>query len=145
MKNVDYKGVVYQIHNQMFPYLLESVRKWQCELDDIEAQIISENEDRFLAKWIHAHKLSEESKAVYVLGRKLYKEFYSIVHETNWLDYKIGLWDVGWYQVRRVIQDTGDRQGLLSVLKDAHKQLGEKLLPEVYEYGFLPEPMVELD
>ena len=57
LKGVKYQGDVWQIPNQMFPFLLEEVRRWPCGHGDIAAQLAAANEDRFLAKWLAGHDI----------------------------------------------------------------------------------------
>ena len=54
LRNVQYQGRVWQIPNNLFPFLLEEVRQWPCGHGDIAAQLASANEDRFLAKWLNS-------------------------------------------------------------------------------------------
>ena len=56
LRNVQYQGRVWQIANQMFPFLLEEVRRWPCGHGDIASQLAAANEDRFLAKWLAARE-----------------------------------------------------------------------------------------
>ena len=52
LRNVQYQGRVWQIANNLFPFLLEEGRQWPCAHGDIAAQLAAANEDRFLAKWL---------------------------------------------------------------------------------------------
>ena len=52
LRNVQYQGRVWQIANNLSPFLLEDVRRWPCGHSDIAAQLAAANEDRFLAKWL---------------------------------------------------------------------------------------------
>ena len=57
LKDVKYQGDIWQIPNQMYPFLLEEVRQWPCGHSDIAAQLAAANEDRFLAKWLAERRL----------------------------------------------------------------------------------------
>ena len=155
LRNVQYQGRVWQIANQMYPFLLEEVRRWPCAHGDIAAQLAAANEDRFLAKWIDAHKLSPEARAVLDAARVLYREFYANITHTPWMDWKIETWDVGYYQVRNAMKSLGGSQFTATAASDAtscvppaealraaHDALRAKLLPQVYSLGFL-NPDVE--
>ena len=145
LRNVEYKGRVWQIANQMYPYLLDEVRQWPCAHSDISAQFAAANEDRFLAKWIaeRQNQLSPEASAVLAAARDLYRDFYANITHTPWMDWKIETWDVGFYQVRSALKDAGFAAEELAALKSAHDVLRAKLLPQVYSLGFL-NPDVEL-
>ena len=138
LKDVLYQGDVWQISNQMFPFLLEEVRRWPCAHGDIAAQLAAANEDRYLAKWIDAHRLSPEARAVMNAARSLYREFYANITHTPWMDWKIETWDVGYYQVRNAMKDFYD----FASLREKHDALRAKLLPQIYSLGFL-NPDVE--
>jgi hypothetical protein len=131
LKDVRYQGDVWQIPNNMFPFLLEAVRRWPCGHGDIEAQLAAANEDRFLAKWIAEKEaariplprsdvsargsgalaascgLTPEARAVLDAARRLYREFYANICHTPWMDWKIETWDVGYYQVRNAMKTLG--------------------------------------
>ncbi len=148
LRNVQYKGKVWQIANQMFPFLLDEVRQWPCAHGDIAAQLAAANEDRFLAKWLAAREFSTEARAVLDAARTLYREFYANLTSTPWMDWKIETWDVGFYQIRNAMKDLCasvspcENTNPLVALRAAHDALRAKLLPQVYSLGFL-NPDVE--
>ena len=60
--------------------------------------------------------------------------------------FKIDTWDVGWYQIRMSLNEVNllDNE-LNSNLQTAMKKLGEKLLPQICELGFLQDEVVMFD
>ena len=138
LKDVRYQDDVWQISNQMYPFLLEEVRQWPCAHGDIAAQLATANEDRFLAKWLAGKALSPEACAVLDAARQLYRDFYANITHTPWMDWKIETWDVGYYQVRNAMKDLRDP----APLREKHDDLRAKLLPQIYSLGFL-NPDVE--
>lgn len=54
--------------------------------------------------------------------------------------------DVGWYQIRMSLNDANllDEK-LNNNLQSAMKKLGEKLLPQIYELGFLQDEVITFD
>ena len=145
LKDVKYLNKVYQIQNNLYPYPLNDVKAWKHSLSDLGLQAMSVNEDRFLAKWITKHQLSQEAQEVYDKGRTLYAAFYENVIKTRWPDYRISSWDVGFWQIRMAITNAGLCENELNFVKEAHRALGAKLLPKLYEYGFVPEDVVPID
>jgi hypothetical protein len=151
LRNVQYQGRVWQIANQMFPFLLEDVRLWPCGHGDIASQLAAANEDRFLAKWLAARDFSTEARAVLDAARTLYREFYANITHTPWMDWKIETWDVGYYQIRNAMKSLGgsrscatdgavdaqERVPPAEALRAAHDALRAKLLPQIYSLGFL--------
>ena len=162
LRNVQYQGRVWQIANQVFPFLLEEVRRWPCGHGDIASQLAAANEDRFLAKWLAEKEaarvplprsdasprgsgalaascgLSPEAWAVLDAARRLYREFYANICHTPWMDWKIETWDVGYYQIRNAMKNLCD----FAPLREKHDALRAKLLPQIYSLGFL-NPDVE--
>ncbi len=151
LRNIQYKDKVYQIANQMFPFLLDDVRRWPCDHGDITSQLAAANEDRFLAKWLAARDFSTEARAVLDAARTLYREFYANITNTPWMDWKIETWDVGYYQIRNAMKSLGgsrscatdgaadaqERVPPAEALRAAHDALRAKLLPQIYSLGFL--------
>ena len=128
LKDVEYEDEVYQIANNFYPFELSEVKSWTCSSFSIAAQLGMAHEDRFAALWIKNNRASLSSEALAVLnaGREIYKRFYAELKRLDVRKWKIDNWDAGWYQVRMSLDATID----LSALK-------EKLLPQIYELGFL--------
>ena len=137
LRNVQYQGKVYQIINNLYPFLLDEIRRWSCMNGDISAQMSAANEERFLAKWLDGRTLSSEASSVMFAAKNLYKVFYAEMMNTRWMQFKIETWDVGIYQVRSALKDVGLAAAELATLKSAHDALRAKLLPQVYSLGFL--------
>ena len=137
LRNVPYKGKVYQIVNNLYPFLLKEIRAWTCANGDIAAQMTTANEDRFLAAWLNGRTLSAEAMGVMSAAKELYQMFYEELMNTRWMQFKIETWDVGIYQVRSALKDAGLAIDKLAALKSAHDVLRTKLLPQVYSLGFL--------
>lgn len=138
LKDVRYKGNTYQIHNEMYPFLLSEVTKWKYGLSSISSQLFSANEDRFLAKWISEHELSDEAKEVLSNAKVLYQCVYKNLGNIRWLDYKIELWDIGWYQIKEAAKVIPDAVLHLETLRKSVRKLADKISPQIAQYGFLP-------
>lgn len=145
LKDVVYKGKTFQIHNEMFPFLLTETRKWACGLKEIAGQMLAQNEDRFLAKWIAEHELSPEAQTVLENARRLYMTVYANLNKIRWLDYKIALWDIGWYQIKEAAKVMPDAEPLLLALRESNRALAAKILPQISELGFLPPDIVRFE
>ncbi len=137
LKDVSYQGKLWQIPNNLYPFSVEIVRTWPCALPTLATQLAAANEDRFLAKWLKGRALSPEARAVTLAASNVYRAFYAKLRETPWMDWKIETWDAGFYQIRGALKAAGLAETELAALKTAHDKLGEKLLPRVYDYGFL--------
>ena len=137
LRNVEYQKRLWQIQNNLYPFLLKTVKRWKCAHSEIAAQVSAANEDRYLATWLAERVLSAESEAAMEAARALYRAFYADITATPWMDWKIETWDVGFYQVRQSLKAGGLAAGELAALKAAHDALGAKLLPQIYDLGFL--------
>lgn len=137
LKNIKYRGEIYQIPNNLYPFLIKEIKNWKCSVDSISLQISSANEDRFLAKWLQNKNLSKEAKNVLEKGKELYKYFYKEICNTHWMNFKIENWDVGLWQIKQALKQADLGIEELNNLKSAHKELGKKLLPQIYKYGFI--------
>ncbi|MBR4903067.1 MAG: hypothetical protein IKZ53_00165 [Selenomonadaceae bacterium] len=128
LREVEYAGAKYEIVNNFYPYLLTEVKSWLCTSPVVRMSIYRACEDRFAAKWLENHRkeLSSESMAVINAGREIYKRFYAELEQLDVVRWKIENWDAGWYQIRMSLGASVDLTALSA-----------KLLPQIYELGFL--------
>ncbi len=137
MKDVEYKGNVYQIANQFFPYCRTEMKKWQVSDSDIAMSLTSADADRFVAIWLARQKLSAEAEELLALGREYYALFYAQLNNLATPKFKIATWDAGWWQIRRALEDQTLGNDLLKRIKAKHVVLRGKLLPQLVDYGFI--------
>ena len=89
-----------------------------------------------------AKSLSPEAQAVLNAGRGLWQAYFTQTapHHVR-EELKLNRADVGWYQIRHALKkrnEAGDSAPVdFSAFESAYKQLSEKLVPQVYELGFL--------
>lgn len=145
LKDVEYKGKIYQIHNEMFPFLLDDVNKWGCKVSSISRQLFSANEDRFMAKWISTHSLSNEATQLLLDAKAFYQCVFANLHMIQWKKYKIDLWDIGFWQIKEAAKEIDKSQELYSIMKESRKVLEEKINSHIAEYGFLPPDIVKYE
>ena len=131
-----YNDNKYQIHNHFFPFLINEIKNWQITDSDI-ALTITNSEDRFVAQWIAKQQLSAEALLVIASAKAVYQLYYLQLNQLRTNKYKIQTWDAGWWQIRNVLTDANLAEDLLTELKNAHNNLRDKILPQIYEYGFL--------
>ena len=72
----------------------------------------------------------------------LYSCVYADLGSIRWLDYRIGLWDLGWWQIRMAAKTLPQATPLLEELKMCMNVLERKIEMALSAYGFLP-PEVE--
>ena len=129
IRDVLYKGNVYHLENNFFPYLKQDL------------SISSKFDDSFTAKIIASRQLSDEAKKLYYAGLEVYRYFFKNINLFDLTKWRIDKVDyrVGWYQIRNAIQSSELQDGcrLIEKVKVASKELADKLTPLVYKYGFL--------
>ncbi|TXI12536.1 MAG: hypothetical protein E6Q68_03650 [Polynucleobacter sp.] len=107
-----------------------------------EVNAVSRFESRFMVDYLNDKPLSIEAKEVMGEGRVLWRTFFSTTDEKTIRDeFKLNRSDVGWYQVRKALEARNKSGNYLPIdfssFKKAYDDLTEKLIPQVYEFGFL--------
>ena len=125
LRDVEYEGEIYQITNNFYPFLLSEVRGWEISSPSIRWELFRA-QDRFAALWLSEQKISPAAAQVIESGRELYRRFYKELPGLDVRRWKIETWDAGWYQIRMALEARIDLT-----------TLSEKLLPQIYELGFL--------
>ena len=99
-------------------------------------------ESDFMVRYLADKKISHESSAVMAAGLALWQAYFSMTDPfTTRQEFKLNRADVGWYQIRNALKRrNAEGNGPLvdfTDMENAYKQLSEKLVPQVYELGFL--------
>ncbi len=136
MKDVVYEKETFQIQNHFFPFLLAEIKTWKISDSDISFSLASAM-DRFVAIWISEHEFSEEARAVYDAGKEIYKFYFANLNHLRTHLAEIKTWDAGFWQIKKVLQDQNLGRDLFKTLKINHDILGNKILPQIYDYDFL--------
>jgi len=138
LKDVVYEKETYQINNHFFPFLLRELKSWTITDSDIVLSLASVS-DRFAAKWLSEHTLSPEAQAVLDAGKELYKYYFANLNQLRTQLFEINTWDAGFWQIRNVLHDQNLARDLFKTLKEEHDTLRRKLLPQIFEYEFIPK------
>lgn len=99
-------------------------------------------ESDFMATYLSDKKQSKDARAVLSAGRTLWRTFFSATDVYNVRnEFKINRADVGWYQIRNALTRREEDRDQIEVdfitFDAAYKSLTEKLVPQVYDLGFL--------
>ena len=140
LSDIKYKGEIYQLDNELFPFLLTEVGKWPCSLSSLSESLVGKQKDRFAAVWLQGQELSKEAECVLEKAKIVYETFFKISSSLPWPQYKIKRWDVGWYQIRRSISEAqleATHIAELAEVSSANEKLGALILPKIREYGFI--------
>ncbi len=98
-------------------------------------------ESNFMVRHMQGKTFSPEARAVLDEGRNLWTRFHAMQfpHKIR-QEYKLGRPDAGWYQIRRALEAYGDIELTdFDPFKATYAALGDKLRPQVFSLGFLPE------
>jgi hypothetical protein len=99
-------------------------------------------ESDFMVQYMAGKEFSGEAQTVINEGRKLWSAYFTHTDpHTVREELKLNRADVGWYQIRNALKrrnETGDFSPVsFTEFEMAYKALTDKLLPQVYELGFL--------
>ena len=136
MRDVKYLGEVYQIPCHFFPFSIQKIKSWKPTDSDIMLQL-STAKERFVCTWLAKQNLSPEAKAVLDAAENLYQFYFENIHRLTTKKFEIETWDAGFWQIRNALNAKKLGEDELETLKIAHNALREKLLPQLYEFGFL--------
>lgn len=136
LKDVRYKGETYQIQNQFFPFLPEQVSHWPIGDSDIALGLLHANAP-FVAQWMQGSQPSDEARQLLDAGREVYKLYFANLAKLRTPKFRIDTWDAGWWQIRNALADESLSAAELARVTDARRALQAKLLPQIYDYGFI--------
>lgn len=99
-------------------------------------------ESDFMVQYLKGKNLSPAAQAVLDAGRELWRAYFSETDVYSVRDeFKLNRPDVGWYQIRNALKrrnENGTGKDIdFTPFEVAYKALSEKLVPQVYELGFL--------
>lgn len=128
--NLEWNGKTWSIVNHFIPFT------------ESEVGAPDRFESDFMVRYLAGKKLSPEAKAVLNAGRTLWTAYFSEPAPHNIREeLKLNRPDVGWYQIRNALKkrnESGDSAPVdFSAFEAAYKTLTEKLIPQVYDLGFL--------
>ena len=141
LRQIDYKGKKWDIKNAWFFMSRSEIANLANEnkLDETYEQATMEKSETFVYDFLtkHESEFSTEAKAVLDAAQELvrksfkYRELYNMEHPKA----QVLNWDCGWYQCKLILKEYAKDD--LAKFKVIYKKLSEKLLPQVYNLGFL--------
>ena len=98
-------------------------------------------ESDFMVRYISNIHFSNEAQTVLDEGRKLWRQYHATQFGRSIRDeFKLNRPDVGWYQIRKALEANNQNEVVdFASFKAAYAALSDKLRPQIYEFGFLPE------
>ncbi len=137
LRNVAYKGAIYQIVNHFFPFKVSVVKKWEISDSEIARSLKADTDDRFVAKWLAEQKLDSDCIDLLELGREIYKTFFREFKNLPTATYKVEHWDAGWWQIKRSLVEGGLETERLEQVEEIKKQIGAKICGEALGLGII--------
>jgi hypothetical protein len=137
LRNVNYKGRVFQISNQFFPFKASAVRGWEISDSVISDSLLSDTADRFVAEWLQEQKLDAACEELMGLGLEIYKAFFRHFKDLPTATYKVEHWDAGWWQIKKCLVQAGLEADRLEEIESIKKQIGTKILEEAFGLGIV--------
>jgi hypothetical protein len=125
-----WNGKTWSIVNHFIPYT------------EAEVNAPDRFESDFMVQYLADKSLSSEAAAVLDAGRDLWRAYFTAIDPHGVREtYKLNRPDVGWYQIRNALKERGKADTAapvdFSLFDSAYRSLTEKLIPQVYDLGFL--------
>lgn len=138
LRQVEYKGKLWDIKNEFFWMSREEMMSLANENgNDHCYQDANVSSDRYVYNLLQGITLSEEAQAVLdkacELVRKTFK--YRMMFDEDNENYQICNWDASFYQMKPLWKEYAKED--FEEFKELYKKLADKMLPMVYEVGFL--------
>jgi hypothetical protein len=127
LRNVAYKGKIFQIINHFFPFKVSVVKKWKISDSDISRSLALDADDRFVAKWLAEQNLDSACERLLEIGREIYESFFKNFKDLPTAKYKVEHWDAGWWQIRRCLAEAGLETERLDEVEETKKRLGAEI------------------
>jgi hypothetical protein len=138
LRNVAWKGNTYDIPNAFFWMSTDEMKTLADEHDNPACYNDAITDyNRHMYHVLKDIKLSPEAKEVLDYAKKLVVDSFKyreLFNESN-PKYEINNWDCGYYQLKALWQEYMPNE--FAIFKDKVKVLKLKLIPKVYEFGFL--------
>lgn len=144
LRNVQYKGKIYQIKNEFFFMSNKEMLNLANEYDfrDMITDIRGDGEDRYVYKLLQNIKLSYDAREVLKSAKQLVintMEQRKSLHRSH-PEYNLQSWDAGYRQLKLVWKDKALPNGQVDgfeKFRDMYKMLEDRLRDGVYEFEFL--------
>ena len=138
LRNVEYKGKSWDIKNEFFwmskDVMMALAEEFSNDYCYNDARV---SDERYVYRLLQGIELSKEARDVLLKATQIvaksfpYRQMFNDEHP----EYQVMNWDCGWYQVKAIAKEY--MKDDLEEFKTLYKKLSDKMLPMVYELGFL--------
>lgn len=146
LRGIEYDGKKWDVKNEWVVPTLDTIRQFNTTSPWMRGWLRSASKDSHISNQLLSlyPDMSDEGRACIDAILAVWKVFFENAHLLDLDKFKIEDWDAGWWQIRNALKDRGIGLAELKAADQARHALKEKLLPGVYEYGFLPmEKLIE--
>ena len=137
LRNVAYKGKVFQITNHFFPFRVAVLKKWAVSDSDITLSLQADTEDRFVAHWLAQQKLDSNCDELLGVGCEVYQAFYKDFKNLPTARFKVEHWDAGWWQVKKCLVEAGLERDRFEQIEAVKRTLGVQICEEAMDLGII--------
>ena len=138
LRNITYHNRKWDIKNEFFYMSKEEMMNLanECNNDDCYNDVKTDSE-RYVYKLLQTLELSTEAAAVLDKARELTRSCfkYRMLFDESHPEYQVNNWDAGWYQVKAILKEFMPSE--LEAFKEVFDKLQEKMIPNIYNIGFL--------
>ena len=138
LRQVEYKGKKWDIKNEFYfmsrQEMMDLAERYGNDYCYNDARV---SQERYVYGLLRGIELSSEAKAVLDKARELvaksfkYRQMFNEEHP----EYQVNVWDASYYQLKPIWKEYFKED--FEEFKALYKKLSEKMLPMVYELGFL--------
>ena len=138
LRNITYHNRKWDIKNEFFYMSKEEIMNLanECNNDDCYNDVKTDSE-RYVYKLLQTLELSADAAAVLDKARELTRSCfkYRMLFDESHPEYQVNNWDAGWYQVKAILKEFMPSE--LEAFKEVFDKLQEKMIPNIYNIGFL--------
>lgn len=139
LRNIRINDKIFNVENELFFMSNSEIRAMADNIKSFEiyndCKIFSK--ERFIYSILNNYKLSNEGIRVLEKAKDIVRETLGFRDEFNkyYPEYHINSWDAGWYQIKKLVYINNKK--MLNEFNSLFSNLEAKMLPKVYELGFL--------
>lgn len=140
LRGIEYDGKKWDVKNEWVVPTLDDLRLFNTTCPRMRGWLRSASKDGFIVNQLYSAYplMSPEGRECINAIIYVWKVFFENAHLLDLDKFKIADWDAGWWQIKNALKDRNMGETELKAADEARRTLQKKLLPGVYDYGFLP-------
>lgn len=137
LRAAKYKGQVFEVRNNFYPFSWEQVSDWKPTSLLLESSLQRDRTSRFVSDYLSQVVLPDSANKLLEAAAQIYSLLYAKSSMLPLARYKVENWDLGWYQVRKLLSDEGLGLDLFEILSNLHRVLGKEIEATLEPLGVL--------